>query len=62
MIFTQFAEATAAKGTNLCNSLEDDFSNALFRPMAVPKAEKVAEKYATLSWVVVVGELALRFV
>ena len=30
--------------------------------MAVPNAEKVAEKYATPSWVVEVGELALRLV
>ena len=60
-ILTQFAEATAAIGTSLWK-VGGDFSNTFFSPIATPRAENVAEKYATLSWVVEVGELALRLV
>jgi len=48
-IFTQLAAATAAKGTNLWISCEEDFAKAAFSPMAVPRAENVAEKYAVPS-------------
>jgi len=50
------------KTSGTCNKGEARFCQTALHPSAVIMADAVADTYATPSWVVVVGDFALRFV
>ncbi len=61
-MLTQLAAATAATGTNRCAIGGALDSKTLLSPIAVARALKVAEVYASASCAVVTGDSALRLV